>query len=409
MRYWLVCLLCFVIVCNGYAQLTNSQMDKVFHEIKFDNKNSPLDFLFIKKYIDRKSIVQLGESGHGMKEYFELKTKLVQYLHTSLGFNLLAVEGGLAETGMADLNRQDISDTVLLRASFYSAWRFQEALPLFSYLKSAPSLKLAGFDNIPVSDYFIKSLEKRMAATEPDFYQTFFAAERSLNQFFSGRINKKSDLYQKIDSLRKAYQFINHELLNKKIAAQMGGELHHLISRIVYNRIQSIAIDTSNFSRTQMEIMRDKLMADNVQWLFESNKRTKMIIWAHNAHIAKSYGKIHHKNGPYRKWQGEYHNDVLGKKTYTIGIYCYEGAGWAYFKNDTFSIKKPIAGSLEEKLSEAGYSATFVDLKEAAKYFDWVRKPIASYEWGQFLQTITPIEQYDGLILIRKVSAPVKL
>ncbi|MEM8528877.1 MAG: hypothetical protein AAGG68_29850, partial [Bacteroidota bacterium] len=62
---------------------------------------SEFDFSFLDEELSDKKIVALGESTHGVGEFYELKSKLIEYLYTKLDFNLIIFESGFADINLA--------------------------------------------------------------------------------------------------------------------------------------------------------------------------------------------------------------------------------------------------------------------------------------------------------------------
>lgn len=54
------------------------------------------DLEMLKPLLQDKRFVFLGESSHGVAEFNLAKTRLIQFLHQELGYNVLAFESGLA-------------------------------------------------------------------------------------------------------------------------------------------------------------------------------------------------------------------------------------------------------------------------------------------------------------------------
>lgn len=81
--------------------------------------------------VGERRVLQLGESGHGMAETYRLKMELVRELHQQHGFDVLAVEGGLAECWVAAQHLGEWSAEQSMQACFWDAWASEEAAALF--------------------------------------------------------------------------------------------------------------------------------------------------------------------------------------------------------------------------------------------------------------------------------------
>ncbi len=55
------------------------------------------DLHFLQELIGDKTLIQLGESSHGVKEFNQMRVRIIKYLHEKMGFNIIAFESGLFE------------------------------------------------------------------------------------------------------------------------------------------------------------------------------------------------------------------------------------------------------------------------------------------------------------------------
>jgi len=104
------------------------------------------DLRTIDALIGSRTIVELGEATHGGAEFYRLKLRLVKYLHEKRGFNVLAIEAGMIETGLAALRRDELSARDFMISTVSGGMRWREMVPLFDYIKSRPQLRLIGID-----------------------------------------------------------------------------------------------------------------------------------------------------------------------------------------------------------------------------------------------------------------------
>lgn len=69
-------------------------------------KFSDLDMLI--PLLADKRIVYLGENSHGVAEFSLVKTRMIQYLHQTLGYNIVAFESGLGDAALAQGDRKSV-------------------------------------------------------------------------------------------------------------------------------------------------------------------------------------------------------------------------------------------------------------------------------------------------------------
>lgn len=166
---------------------------------------------------------------------------------------------------------------------------------------------------------------------------------------------------------------------------------------------------------------RDKIMAENVEWITNVlYPGKKVILWAHNDHLAKNTSKMLVKeNG---KWinsftsMGELLNKKLNDKEYVLGLYMNSGKACSIATQKNFDISPMPEGSLENNMIKSGYKYSFVDLSQQKTESignSWMFNPMFAGEDGMTSEVISPMsmmfvpkEQYDGLLLIDKVNEP---
>jgi len=110
------------------------------------------DLQFLKTVIGNKRLVQLGESGHGVREFNMARTRLVKFLHQEMGFDVIAFESGLYECYDAGQRAREFSTPLqMMYSSIHGVWSTAEVEELFRYTQSTKStsrpLTLAGFDS----------------------------------------------------------------------------------------------------------------------------------------------------------------------------------------------------------------------------------------------------------------------
>lgn len=342
----------------------------------------------LTKAVGDRRLLQLGESGHGMAETYLLKTEIVRHLHEQHGFDVLAVEGGLAECWVAAQRLVDWPAEQSMRACFWGAWASEEAEALFEYLRAAAvagrPLRLVGFDNSPTSGAFQGWIE-----ATPGLPPALGRAEQDFLRIFSGEFEGEAGLAEvrarAVLSFEEAYAAVTDPML----------------TMIIEDRLGTLDFDPAEFDRAAFERARERRMAVNLLRHVQREPEARIIVWAHNAHVAHAYSKF---VGDVPR-QGEFVRSALGDSIYTLGIYPLAGRGYAWFINQEYDLRPPETGSLEARLAALRGDPVFLDLRgAAAQQHPWVRQPVTSFEWGLNEQVIVPAEMYDGLLLIREVT-----
>lgn len=118
---------------------------------------------------------------------------------------------------------------------------------------------------------------------------------------------------------------------------------------------------------------RDQCMAENLRWIVDqSPPGTKIILWAHNAHVARI-----------KDWLGGYLNDWYGKDMVVIGMVCSQGRYLARDPKDLRigDLRLPPPDSVEHYLGSAGIPRFMIDLRRAATGepgSDWPKEKLQS-------------------------------
>ena len=108
------------------------------------------DLAFLGPLLHGKRIVQLGESGHGVREFNLAKVRLIQFLHDSLGYDVIAFESSLYTCARVGRTAARATPDELMRWCIFQVWHTDEVLALFDYViatqRTPRPLVLSGFD-----------------------------------------------------------------------------------------------------------------------------------------------------------------------------------------------------------------------------------------------------------------------
>ena len=84
----------------------------------------------------------------------------------------------------------------------------------------------------------------------------------------------------------------------------------------------------NSYGDEYMAKYRDECMAKNIQWILDNNPNTKIVLWAHNAHISKQEGSM-----------GKFLSEKYGDNYYNIGFLSNSGM-YTAIKEGKLSLKK---------------------------------------------------------------------
>lgn len=377
----------------------------------------------LKPLLHDKRIVFLGESSHGVAEFNLAKTRLIQFLHQEMGYNVLAFESGLGNTSLAYGKAGQQSAEQTMKDSIFGVWWSKEIMPLFEYLKTAQKSKqpliLTGFDmqlQYPLFDgQWLKdeAMAKRLAEAEQKL------SEYSIGTDLEAYRKEKKQLIQVYKDALKSIKTEANKAHVKQLYPD-NPKLSMLLERSLNDRIRvaqefveisiksTLGMENGDYAPF-LESMewRDQAMHDNLMWLATDVYPTeKFIVWGHNDHIRKAQTEV--MGSPYPvPLLGEMLSDEMKKYSYILGLYPASGQTADNLGN-VHDVLPLEPGSIESILSAAGAPYTFMDLRYQNRESgnSWMFEPRFAYSWGMIPESLVARDQYDGILLIDDVSPP---
>lgn len=425
---------------TNYSARLAQTMKKQAHPLWSLTSEDFTDLQFLKKPLANKTVVSLGENFHRVKEYSQVKIRLIKFLHEKMGYDVIAFESGMMEAAAASAYADQLTPEEMMSGSILGVWHSEETLELFKYIKEQAKtdhpLILAGYDMQFTSYLSTLFIGKWMAKVNPAAGEAFQKMDmEAISATYAAFGN---DLEEKVSpEKRKALQKVEATYAPKYRAAidflkKNKKELlkgHPSESKLLDMAVKSLEDRIAFMRMMQSDIVesyeyRDRIMAEHVEWLSrEMYPGKKMILWAHNDHLAKNTSKM--KTVENGKWinsfksMGEILHQKLKDKMYVVGFYMNQGSAVTISTNQPFQIRKMPAGSLEHRVMQSGYKQSFIDLTSFTKRTTetaWMWQPVYAAEDGmtselirQMSMKFVPKEQYDGLLVIDQVHAPTPL
>ncbi len=285
------------------------------------------DVSFLKKELKNAKIVMLGEATHDDGNIFELKTKIIKYLHREMGFNVVAFESGTFEVWKAQREiKKGVKSKVAMGNSLFSMWskakEFQSFIDFFKENKN--KLKLFGFDNQITGVYGEKQLLKELYDYCKSNHFLFELNQSDLellleSMFYSGVFDEKDISYQKYNS--------SLTLLKEKISTKKINEENFYWLQIVKNLISlgeqfynSNEFVISTFNVSSKDNLRDKQMAENLLSYIKEHPNEKIICWGANVHFVNNMSSITTPIVKEFRPMGSYLKNELNEKLYSLAI-----------------------------------------------------------------------------------------
>ena len=336
-------------------------------------------FAPIKAAVKDKRIVILGEAGHADGKTFEIKSKLIEFLNANneydvvlegMGFLDGAVLQGVLPPLCIDSNYLDVAN------AWYGLWsQTKEAAPLVEAMRSG-KVRYWGMDcNPSLGDYF---LIPYLLASSPSvsnvlggsaFDSLMAIHDRMMGMDTTLTHNELDYFDSKMNQARKALE--EETDLEKKAILDM--TIDNALAFLGQLRLGFTDWDAVNAGIN----IRDRQMAENVEWYLNRFPDRKVIIWTANFHGAKKIDQIMYGKEPepdlYKKFVllGEHLENAFPGQVYSLAFTSGDGSTGFFYANDSTAIM-PDSTSMEFRLNQRGMEYGFCDLSQKKDWADMV-------------------------------------
>lgn len=356
----------------GQLSLKKTIQDNVY-KINSISSQDKLDLSSLAKAIGDSKVVMLGEQDHGDATTFEAKTKIIQYLHEQLGFDVLAFESDFFSLDGAWKEVKTSGDlSTLINGNLFQIWSgCQQFSGLKQYLSTSyekgKPLQLAGFDvqlhgrfsQANFSKWWLKFLRERklLEEIEKDSNSNFIPILDSI-VYHSKLQTVVSDTFS-LKRFQSKITQIEVELIKQGLSAQF--EMQVLKS--LRSQVMVMLWRNRNYMMSAVQ-ERDRQMADNLHWLMSNPfAGRKVIIWAANVHIYGAPFRQAHQYLP--KYPMAYYFRRMDTRlpVYILGFTSYSGSSQRIGGN-LYHFQSNGRNSLEEWVHESNADYAFIDLSK---------------------------------------------
>jgi erythromycin esterase len=370
------------------------------------------DLQFLKILLSGRSLVQLGESGHGVSEFNRARVRLIKFFHQELGFEVIAFESPIFECYVANSQAGSDSARNMLVNSIFGIWHCQEVLELFDYIKTTQNtsrpLILAGFDMQVMDSEYSRSrpyiLRDVIATIDTSYAQKVYEREKEFISHFLDDDWNQTHAEELKSFYENLFQWFDSHLTELEYASKDRPLLARILRQTAWGMVALMETHRLEEHWAQMNT-RDQAMAGNVTALLENIYTSKkMIIWAHNQHIEHDSSMSIHP-GFYS--MGTHLCENFRARLYSIGMFMYQGqADWP--ERETYTIDIPGNNTLEAILFKTGCEFALVDMffQTNQAGCSWMFIEMTARSWGKYPYQLVPRNQYDAIFFTKNVNPP---
>jgi erythromycin esterase len=244
------------------------------------------------------TVVALGEATHGTREFFRLKHRLIRLLVEELGYRAVGLEASFAETlaindyvvrGEGDLREA-------LAGIYFWTWDTEEVLALIEWLREFNAerplddrVRFYGFD-MQHTQQAGAAVSEFLATVDPDFLREVSHGLGRIERMVFKDAESADDrclIEAERDAAALADRLDEHE---REYAARTSEREWRLARQ--HCRVLEQAVDQTVEQVTEGYIaaarLRDRYMAETVEWLLDYGDADRIALWGHNAHVART-------------------------------------------------------------------------------------------------------------------------
>jgi erythromycin esterase len=379
-------------------------------------------------------ILAFGEATHGTGEFTTARRRIFRYLAEHHGYRALVVEAHFTEGLFLDRCLADpdcdLAATMQTRMLFWTT-RTQEMLGQLEWLREEnlvrpqdARLHYLGCDS-QVRDQIADALQPYLDAKAPELLEEARAELATLDGL------KRAD-YEAMGDAALAGHDRRLSALRDRIAAVAADDASGAFDAACAARLVEAARQSLEFLQQYFHhgrLVRDRHLADTIAWLSRLfGDGTRIVLWAHNAHVAVDRGYAAAAGGglgwqlrerfgdDYRCVALTFSRGEFRAKTLTA-----DGTASAEPGLVAFDVEPP-PGSLNRLLDGAPVDRFFLDLRGVDPVSDlgrWLAAPravlgvgdlylgddrIGEYHYGGD-RVVTPTPAFDGLVHFARAGA----
>ncbi len=372
-----------------------------------------------RRAVGNARIVMLGEQSHGDGATFLAKTRLVEFLHQQMGFDVLVFESGLygCRKAWSLLQHGEDAKTAAGRCLFDVWFNSQQVQPLLHYLGTASRtdrpLELAGFDMQPNGsasrDFLVPDLREYVTRHDPSLAAdtAFGTVAGTIEMLFTNPMKWRSLPSEERAAFHRAVGTVRERLTagaapgdTTAFWAQQLKSMARFFEFAWKLNPQQIDPNIAN--------LRDAQMADNLTWLATQQYPTRrLIVWGATSHLTRNRQTIENNGAPNMIPMGHHLLETLGADVYTLMFTSFTGQTGLAREGERGAprdVGEASPGSLEDLLHRTGHEYAFLDLRRIPSGGEWLREPLLSRPMGHSPMVADWTRVADAFFFIREMQ-----
>ena len=373
------------------------------------------DLNLLKQIVGKAEVVCLGESRHDIKEQFQLKHRFIKYLVEEMDFTTFVLEASFPYSNKIDdyvLNGNGKIDEIMSGMPGWFLWDTQEMTNILNRIrefnknpKNIKKVRFYGIDIVAPNnalDQIFEYLQKVDKTYYEKIQNNNFARNIIEDTHWQTSLQHYSELSEEekqilIKNYNELFQHIKQNEID--YITNSSDNEYNWILKLAYSANQANKMFTEK-DRLKMGLIRDNAMANISLWIKERNE--KLIIWAHNVHIAKSEFTMNMFPENPIKGMGYILNQELKNNMVSIGASFNQGE----FQNENRTFEPAEKNTIDGILAKIKMKYFLLDLNGSTeddnikKWFN-TNKVIRGQE---FKMTCIPKKSFDAIFFIDNIS-----
>lgn len=360
-------------------------------------------------------IVALGEATHGTREFFRLKHRFLRYLVLEHDVRVFAMEANFPETLAIDeyVVHGTGDPREALQGIYFWTWNVEAVLSMIEWMREfnegrplEDCVRFYGFD-AQYTTGAVSRLESFLDAVDGTVSETIqsdleLVDDEGTNPDNDDRTQERFEAAERVvPALRDHLD--EHRETDVSREGERSFELAHRYLRLIEQAMEyrlarseydgGFSGDLTDEQREALEevlTVRDRAMADTVDWLLEFEDLDRIVLWAHDAHVNRERHAVR-GTGAVAEPMGSILADRHGEEYRPVGFSFGRGSfqalgqtededGESTYGLQEQALESPVSGTIDEALAGLDVPLGLVDLRSAR----------ADDELGELLDTPQP-------------------